>query len=85
MRTEKVYEHADEAFRIANEAFVEAEKAFKALDEMAEATETTEVKIHRLRFEAKAWGDRWRLCRKFLGHAFQIMWRGQVNFSFKQK
>ncbi len=87
--TERIFHHANKAFKIADEAFAEADKAFAEMDRFFEAREEFNVNesgtVHRLRFQADTWSKRWRLCWHFIKLAFLVVWNGSATFQFKKK
>ena len=97
LRTEKIWEHADAAFKKANEAFAEADKVFEEADKVFEEAgqifkETTKTGsqsackgTHHVHFVARTGAERWRLTCRFFKLAFTILFTGKTELHFKAK
>jgi hypothetical protein len=81
-RTDRVWNHVDEAFKSADKAFEEAERIFS---ELPHAIPRAETPVHQLNFNARCLSERWRLTRRFLGLGLTMLFKGKAQLSFKDR
>lgn len=90
-RTDRIWQHVDEAFDRADEAFKRADRTIKEAEKFAEEKFAEEKHVvlqpgvHHLRFGASGFKKRLRLAGKFVGMAFIALTKGSVTFKFKSK
>lgn len=82
-----MWHHFDSAFKRADEAFAEADKAFDAMrdENISSATSTRLDGVHTLRFEASNWHGRRKLCWKLVKMSWAALWSGKTTLTFKSK
>ncbi len=88
MRTESeepVWRHFNAAFKKADEAFGEAEKAFDAMPDAEITSGLRTGKVHRLNFNASTWGERLKLAWKFAKMTAAVLFIGKTVLNFKSK
>jgi len=88
-RTDRIWQHADAAFKEANKAFAEADRLFS---EMPSGNGHTTFergrergKTHQLKFEARSGGERWRLTKKFFKMTLGVLFTGKAQLHFKDR
>lgn len=84
-RTDRIWAHADAAFKEADKAFEEADRLFNELPPNGSAKSAATGKIHQLHFEARTARERWRLTKKFFKMAFIVLFTGKTQLHFKDR
>jgi len=86
-RTDRVWNHADDAFKSADKAFEEAERIFSELPKGTThyVKSDTDKKVHTLKFEARSVKERWRLTKKFFRMGWGVLLTGKTELQFKDR
>lgn len=84
-RTDRIWAHADAAFKEADKAFEEADRLFSELPPNGSAKSTSTGKIHQLHFDTRNANERWRLTKKFFKMALGVLFTGKAKLHFKDR
>lgn len=84
-RTDRIWAHADTAFKEADKAFAEADRLFSELPPNGSCKSTPTGKVHQLHFEARNGKERWRLTKKFFKMALGVLFTGKAQLHFKDR
>jgi len=83
-RTDRIWHHADAAFKEADKAFAEADRLFAEMPPNGSHHVKT-GRVHQLHFQARNGGERWRLTKKFIKMAFGVLFTGKAELHFKDR
>ena len=88
-RTDKMWQQVDEAFEHMDDAFACLDEACKECRSHTVINgmnaQPLETGYHVIRFSSTTLAERWRLCRRFLGMALHVLFKGQAKFRFKNR
>jgi len=82
-RTDRVWNHVDEAFKSADKAFAEAEHLFNELPK--DVPHPKFDTAHQLHFTARSFNERWRLAKKFCAMSGAMLFTGKTQLRFKDR
>ena len=82
-KTDRVWEHAEDAFKSANKAFEEADRIFSKLPKGV--PHVKDDTIHQLHFNAPSLGERWRLACKFFMMGWAMLLKGKAQLRFRNR